>query len=272
MAADETHEQETRQEREAGLVMSGRLMGQVWEIELPAPEQAVMLALADHGSDYPHIWGFGYNIFPSVELLAWKTGKTERQIQRILRTLEKMRVIVPVAYATGGRGKATKYEMHLENGAHKIWPEGLKGDIQGLSDETLKGDIQGLSDENPQKGDIQGLKGDIQGLKGDIQGLKGDIAMSPQPSYNHHSNHQRTVARVREDSSSQKIENDEEPEPEPEAESAEPQNTLPAERLTFSQYQRWYHNVFGLGQRYSEIHRAWLDYCAEYDQMKEAIS
>ena len=82
--------------------MSALLMGLVWSIELAPPEQAVMLALADHGKDD------GTDIYPSVELLAWKTGKTVRQIQRILRSLENKRLIVAVAFAGGGRGHATR--------------------------------------------------------------------------------------------------------------------------------------------------------------------
>ena len=69
-------------------------------------------------------------------------------------------------------------------------------------------------------------------------------------------------ARVRVDSSSKRKENEEE---------AEPESDLEPERLTFSQYQRWYHEIFGEA-KYSTVYKAWLDYCAEYDSLQEAAS
>ena len=61
--------------------MSGKIMGQVWELDLPHAEQLVLLAMADH-ADHE-----GNNIFPSVGLVAWKTGYSHRQTQRIIKIL-----------------------------------------------------------------------------------------------------------------------------------------------------------------------------------------
>ena len=72
-----------------------------------------MIALADHGND------FGEHIHPSIDYLAWKTGYHRRNVQKILRKLEELQLLIPVAYEQGGRGLATVYEMHLENGTTK---------------------------------------------------------------------------------------------------------------------------------------------------------
>ncbi len=93
--------------------MSGKLIGRVYDIRLPHDEQAIMIALADHGND------FGEHIHPSVDYLAWKTEYDRRNVQRILRKLEDKQLLIPVAFARGGRGRATEYEMHLENGEPK---------------------------------------------------------------------------------------------------------------------------------------------------------
>ena len=79
--------------------MSAKLMGQVWDLDLPHHEQSVLLALADHADH------MGRNAHPGVELLAWKTGYSERQVQRILHALEAHRIIVRSGNTAGGRGR-----------------------------------------------------------------------------------------------------------------------------------------------------------------------
>ena len=67
--------------------MSGKIMGQVWDLDLPTNEQLVLLAMADHAD---HI---GENIYPSVGLIAWKTGYSERTIQRLIKSLLKKNIL-----------------------------------------------------------------------------------------------------------------------------------------------------------------------------------
>ena len=138
--------------------MSVKLMGQVWEMELPRGEQLVMLALADHGEDD------GSQIFPSVARLAWKTGYKERQVQNILRSLEAKGLIEAVAYPQGGRGHATEFKMNLEKGAKKT-PY-----VKGAKSERVQNPAQRVQSSTP---------------KGAKSSTKGAIAIAPQPSYNH---------------------------------------------------------------------------------------
>jgi DNA-binding transcriptional ArsR family regulator len=117
--------------------MSIKLMAQVWELNLEPAPQLVLLALADHASDN------GHTCYPSVAYLAWKSNQTERTVQRHLRALEETGVVTRVAYAEGGRGKATVYQLHLEKGDKKT-PFRAKGDNPGeerVTTETLKGDM-----------------------------------------------------------------------------------------------------------------------------------
>ncbi len=152
--------------------MSVLLMGQVWALDLRLGDQAVALALADHAKDD------GTDIYPSIGLLAWKVGLSERQVQRILRKLEQMQLIVPVAFASGGRGRATCYEMHVAAGPQKSPYQRQKGDIC----DSEKGDI---CDTDLKRVTSVTEKGDISDKRVTSVTEKGDIAMSPQPSYNH---------------------------------------------------------------------------------------
>ena len=61
--------------------MSGKVSGWVWDTNLPQNEKYVLLAYADH-ADHE-----GNNIFPSVELIARKTGYSHRSVQRIVKKL-----------------------------------------------------------------------------------------------------------------------------------------------------------------------------------------
>lgn len=145
-------------------------MGMVYDLVLDHPLQSLALALADHAHDD------GSHVFPSVEYLSWKTGYSERQVQRILRELEEARLLVLEKPATGGRGHTNEYSLHLSNGVKKspFIPRSKR----------VKGDKM-----TPQEKGDNLTKGDIDGIKGDKSGVKGDIAMAPEPS-NHPINHQ----------------------------------------------------------------------------------
>ncbi len=68
--------------------MSVKVMGKVWELDLPANEKFVLLALADH-ADHD-----GNNVFPGLELIAFKTGYTTQQVRRIERKLETRGILI----------------------------------------------------------------------------------------------------------------------------------------------------------------------------------
>lgn len=69
--------------------MSVKIMGAVWDLDLPSDEKFVLMAYADH-ADHD-----GRNVFPSVATVARKTGYSERSVQRITRSLEAKGHLVP---------------------------------------------------------------------------------------------------------------------------------------------------------------------------------
>ena len=110
--------------------MSVKIMGGVWELDLPRGEALVLLALADHAD---HL---GNSVYPSVGLVAWKTGLSERHTQRLMRGLEKKGILVRVRFREGGRGHTTHYRIDLEKTQRKSPYEPQKGDIYDRKGDT----------------------------------------------------------------------------------------------------------------------------------------
>jgi hypothetical protein len=50
---------------------------------------------------------------PSVRLMAWELEISRATVQRYLRRLEALGVLVPKGYRTGGRGHYTEYAVNL---------------------------------------------------------------------------------------------------------------------------------------------------------------
>lgn len=69
--------------------MSVKIMGLVWDSDLPRDEKYVLLAYADH-ADHE-----GRGIFPSYGRIAWKTGYSRRQVMRITDSLTSKNILKP---------------------------------------------------------------------------------------------------------------------------------------------------------------------------------
>lgn len=89
--------------------MSVKIMGLVWDQDarLESNRRFVMVALADH-ADHS-----GKNAYPGIELLARKTGFTERSVQRILQSLI-LEGWISVDRRSGGRGVLNGYSFNME--------------------------------------------------------------------------------------------------------------------------------------------------------------
>lgn len=78
--------------------MSGLITGLVWELQcndqFKPDDKYVALAYADHA------WQDGTHAFPSIETIANKTGKSERAVQRHIRNLEALGLLI-----LAGKGK-----------------------------------------------------------------------------------------------------------------------------------------------------------------------
>ena len=113
-------------------------MTQVWGLKIPHNQQWVLLAMADIADDD------GTRCYPSMDYLAWKTTYSESQVRRIVGELRDSDLIVAVAYEKGGRGRATHYHLHLENGIPKA-PFVPKRDRVRDTEETDLDDEENLS-------------------------------------------------------------------------------------------------------------------------------
>jgi hypothetical protein len=96
--------------------MSAKISGLVWDLDLPREEKYVLLCLSDH-ADHD-----GNNVFPSVGLVAWKTGYSERRIQQLMRILEH-RGLLPRVDEQFGRGKTVRYRINLDSGVFRERPK-----------------------------------------------------------------------------------------------------------------------------------------------------
>jgi len=143
--------------------MSGKIMGLVFDADLPRDQKYILLAYADHADHN------GENIFPSVPLIAWKTGYSERQVQRITQELITAKILVAMG------------ESYLGTNVYKVNTKALpqREDFRpkGRGRPPKNGDI--LSDELIENGDISAKNGDK-------KEENGDIAMSHEPSINPH--------------------------------------------------------------------------------------
>ena len=208
--------------------MSAKVMGQVFDIRLPRSQKSILLALADH-ADHE-----GKNAYPGVELLAYKTGFSERQVQRSLSALLLSGLISVTENSAGGRGKIPRYCLHLEKGdtltPFNKWrhARAVKGDTL-TPNSNIKGDT-----ETP----IESLKGDIYDtervtfttLKGDIYDIAykdagaSESEPSIEPSYEPNTDPLPPAGEIGDGCKKNELQpNELQPEDLPESEDAEPE-------------------------------------------------
>lgn len=133
--------------------MSIQIMGAVWSLSLSHSELLVLLALSDH-ADHE-----GENVRPGIPLIAWKTGYSERQVQRVMGRLEACGIL-QVTQVRDSDGRPRVYRIDLSNATRKDPYE------------------RRPSGRPPQAGNPVTFAT----KPGDIRDKPGDIAMSPEPS------------------------------------------------------------------------------------------
>lgn len=143
--------------------MSGKVMGHVWDLDLPHNKLIVLLAYTDHAQHD------GRNIYPSVGLIAWKTGYSERQVQRITKELVKDELLIPEGVASKG---TNKYRFNWFAGQKK---EPYKGEDESQNVTPVTEKVGG---DKMSPGDITVSPG---GRHIDVT-PGGDTQMSPEPS------------------------------------------------------------------------------------------
>ena len=123
--------------------MSVRLMGEVWGLDVNHARLLILLALADHADDR------GRNIYPSLSLVAWKTGYSKRRVRAIVSELREQGILIQVTPSRWHR--ATHYRLNLDPLPRKS-PLKREEEISPLSDrgrksETLREEILSSREE-----------------------------------------------------------------------------------------------------------------------------
>ena len=119
--------------------MSVKAMGLVWDADLPKDEKFILLAYVDHADHN------GRGMFPSVPLIAWKTGYTERGVRKIKSRLIEKGVLVE--YGTSEYGTPI-YRLELANLSVRKERE-LKGNGRPKTPEPRAG----VSEKTPEQND-----------------------------------------------------------------------------------------------------------------------
>jgi len=103
-------------------------MGAIFELDIPAPEKLVLLAMADHAHDD------GTKCWPSISRIAKKSSTTGRGVQKIIRRLEQVHFLRRVGRHTKGM---FEYQICLDRG--EPCSGGEHG--SGANLETKKGEL-----------------------------------------------------------------------------------------------------------------------------------
>ena len=135
--------------------MSVKVMGFVWDLELPPNLKLVLLAYADH-ADHD-----GGSIYPAIGTVAQKTGYSPREVQRLTRELEARGRLVADGSAKFG---TNRWVIPLVEGGDKLTPPSMGGDVA-----VSPGVSEGVSPVSPGGG----------------LGVTGGVTqVSPEPSFN----------------------------------------------------------------------------------------
>lgn len=155
--------------------MSIKLMSQVWEMaDVSGSELLLLLALADYANDKDICW-------PSLPTLAKRARISERQTQRVIQQLEADGHI-EVLERGNGAGHSSKYRLTLKGDIQR------KGDIamstlSETKDDTLT-PFENNKDDTLSTFDAERVTSGTERVTSSAE--KGDIAMSTDPSVNHH--------------------------------------------------------------------------------------
>lgn len=123
--------------------MSVKVMGAVFDLDIPSNWKLVLLAYADHASHD------GENVRPAVKLIVEKTNYSERQIQRVTSELAAAGYLVPRNKRVGGRAKANRWRIPYDERSKTIMPI-IPRQIDGVS-EGQKGDADDRKGDKPSK-------------------------------------------------------------------------------------------------------------------------
>ena len=117
----------------------------------------VLLAMADHANDQ------GESVYPSVARLAWKTGCSERHVQRAMTYLREKGILIKVAEPRYHRPTEYKIDMSRASRKQAFAPQGVtpRSPIEtGVTPASQRGDARVVSGVTPasQRGDAEVIR------------------------------------------------------------------------------------------------------------------
>lgn len=156
--------------------MSAKASGRVWDLDIPHNQRLVLLAMADH-ADHE-----GRNIYPSTDLIAWKTGYSFRQVQRIIDTLIESGVLIVVKPSRQQR--PATYALNFSAGTVKPPFDRVARKAQGRQN-VISQNGHNVTSEGRQNVTPPQSRDDISTHPGmTFEASRDDIAMSSEP-WNH---------------------------------------------------------------------------------------
>ena len=108
--------------------MSLRAITWAWSLDIKNPtRKLVLMALCDHVDEEGLCW-------PSVKLIAERSGCKRRTVQRHLRDLEQAGIIEAIPhYRDDGSQTSNRYRVIMSWGGEKVTRRGVMGDTGGAS-------------------------------------------------------------------------------------------------------------------------------------------
>lgn len=97
--------------------MSAKTTGHIWDIDIPAAQRLVLLAMADH-ADHD-----GEHIHAPIPYIAWKTGYSARNTARIIESLIADGLLI---VTTHGLGESNEYKFSFSHAKLKRVYKGRK--------------------------------------------------------------------------------------------------------------------------------------------------
>jgi hypothetical protein len=151
-------------------------MAEVWKLRLDGGKRDVLLVMADHADDDGICW-------PSVGLVAWKTDKQDRSVQRIQRQLEADGIIECIGNPTGGYGKSKIWQLHLDKGVKKS-PFKSTGSVREELARLTSGTTSVELDDHEKGDEMSSLSERVTPARETPTPAreKGDVAVSPESS------------------------------------------------------------------------------------------
>ncbi len=153
--------------------MSVKAMALAWELDLKPAKKYILLAYVDHADHN------GSNIYPSIGLVAWKTGYTVRQVQLVAKELVEVdKLLIPEGIY---KNSVKRYRFDFEQAEKLKMPAYRSKDI--LSGDELDSSLENQGVNVIRSGDELDSPLEAQGMN---VVRSRDESDSPDPLRNHH--------------------------------------------------------------------------------------